>query len=212
MTTTPPDVIDAIVGISPGDDLDAVRAGRPEARLHAQGSYLALFEPRDQNHMSLEERHAVAAFVAVLHAQPATADFYSSALTDAQGGSDRVAALVLDEARRASHPGPYGAFPGENADESTTGPGYSVASVESAYVLGDRLAAALEHAHMLTLHPRDADREAIQRLFDAGWSSTGVVTLSQLVAFLAFQIRVVQGLTALRGRAPAEGRPEGDIR
>ena len=37
----------------------------------------------------------------------------------------------------------------------------------------------------------------VQRLLDAGWSTTGIVTLSQIVAFLSFQIRVVAGLRAL---------------
>jgi uncharacterized protein YciW len=38
---------------------------------------------------------------------------------------------------------------------------------------------------------------ALQALLDAGWSTTGIVTLSQIVAFLFFQIRVVAGLGAL---------------
>lgn len=39
------DVIDELVGIAPGSALDAVRAGRQEARTHAQRSYEALFAP-----------------------------------------------------------------------------------------------------------------------------------------------------------------------
>jgi uncharacterized protein YciW len=31
----------------------------------------------------------------------------------------------------------------------------------------------------------------------AGWSADGIVTLSQLVSFLAFQVRVVAGLSVL---------------
>jgi uncharacterized protein YciW len=34
-------------------------------------------------------------------------------------------------------------------------------------------------------------------MLDAGWTTTDVVTLSQLVSFLAFQIRVIAGLRAL---------------
>jgi hypothetical protein len=34
-----PDVIDTLAGIAPGSPLDAVRAQRPQARLHAQASY-----------------------------------------------------------------------------------------------------------------------------------------------------------------------------
>jgi CMD domain protein len=69
-------------------------------------------------------------------------------------------------------------------------------------VLGRRLTAALEHAHLLVFHPRDASAAALQKLLDAGWSTTDIVTLSQLVSFLAFQIRVVAGLRTL---AAAEG-------
>ncbi|MCY1551814.1 CMD domain protein [compost metagenome] len=53
------------------------------------------------------------------------------------------------------------------------------------------------HAHLLVFHPRDASPAALQALLDAGWRTTEIVTLSQLVAFLAFQIRVVIGLRAL---------------
>jgi uncharacterized protein YciW len=34
-------------------------------------------------------------------------------------------------------------------------------------------------------------------MLDAGWTTDAVVTLSQLVAFLSFQIRVVAGLEVL---------------
>lgn len=42
--------------------------------------------------------------------------------------------------------------------------------------------------------------EHLQALLDAGWSTTEIVTLSQLVAFLSFQIRVVVGLRVLFDR------------
>ena len=54
------------------------------------------------------------------------------------------------------------------------------------------MTAALAHVHMLVFHPRDASPASLQALLDAGWSNTGIVTLSQLVAFLAFQIRTVR--------------------
>jgi len=68
-------------------------------------------------------------------------------------------------------------------------------------VLGPRLSAAFEHAHMLVLHPRDAAPPSLQELLNAGWSTTDIVTLSQLVSFLSFQIRVVAGLKAMTARA-----------
>ena len=63
--------------------------------------------------------------------------------------------------------------------------------------LGARLASAFEHTHMLVFHPRDASAPSLQSLLDAGWSTTDVVTVSQLVSFLAYQIRVVSGLSTL---------------
>ncbi len=51
--------------------------------------------------------------------------------------------------------------------------------------------------------PREAHRKALTALADAGWSTTGIVTLSQLVAFLSFQVRA-------RRRPPGARRlPEG---
>ncbi|WP_244303203.1 CMD domain protein [Leucobacter coleopterorum] len=190
------DILSALTGISSGDARDRARDRRPESREHTQGSFEALFIPVDASQVSLVERAAVALFVARLHRQTAAVEFYGALLRHT--GGERLEALIVAEARHAAGEGPYGAFRAENSIESVTGPEYSVDSVEAAYALGDRLAAALEHAHLLVLHPRDAQRATLQRLLDAGWSTTGIVTLSQLVAFLAFQLRVAQGLGELR--------------
>ncbi|SDQ07240.1 alkylhydroperoxidase domain protein [Leucobacter chromiiresistens] len=193
----PVDVIAALTGIAPGDALDQARDRRPESRQHAQGSFEALFVPVDASQVSLPERAAVALFVARLHREPEAVAFYGALLRETGDGAG-LEPLIVAEAERAAGSGPYGSFRAENAPESVAGPEYAVESVEAAYALGDRLAAALEHAHMLVLHPRDADRERLGRLLDAGWSSTGIVTLSQLVSFLAFQLRVAHGLRELR--------------
>ena len=42
--------------------------------------------------------------------------------------------------------------------------------------------------------------EVVQALIDGGWSATGIVVISQLVAFLSYQIRVVAGLRVLKAR------------
>jgi uncharacterized protein YciW len=80
--------------------------------------------------------------------------------------------------------------------ENVAGPLYAVAEPHHA-ALGVRLAAAFDHVHLLVFHPRDANAAGLQKLLDADWSNTGIVTLSQLVAFLAFQIRAVAGLRTL---------------
>lgn len=63
-------------------------------------------------------------------------------------------------------------------------------------------AASLHWARLLTTEPRRGDRAAIERLREAGLSDAAVVALAQLVAFLAYQVRVVAGLRALA--QPAE--------
>lgn len=192
---TTPDVIDTLVGIAPGSRLDRIRAGRSQARENAQNSYLALFAPASTDGLSLGERFAVAAFVAGLHGQPAARDFYAADL--ARHADAGIVAAVADEVAVGTTLGPYGAYPaGPLSREDVDGPRHRVDPTRRA-VLGKRLAAALDHAHMLVFHPRDADPAALQRLLDAGLSTTEVVTLSQLVAFLSFQIRVVAGLAVL---------------
>jgi len=98
---------------------------------------------------------------------------------------------------RGKTEGPYGAFPaGSLSVEDRAGLIYRVAP-DARSVLGPKLAAGLEQAHLLVFRPRDANAAAMQALLDAGWSSTAIVTLSQLVAFLSFQIRTVAGLKTL---------------
>jgi CMD domain protein len=186
------DVIDRLAGIEPGSRLDRVRAGRPEARANAQKSYLALFAPADVSDVSAEERFALATFVAGLHREAAALSFYRDWLSR----SDLVAAIAAEIAHGATQ-GPYGHYPeGPLTVEDKPGLVYRVEEARRS-ALGQRLSAALEHAHMLVFRPRDASPAALQALLDAGWSTTGIVTLSQLVAFLSFQIRVIVGLRAL---------------
>ncbi len=83
MPGTDTDVIDALVGIVPGSPLDAIRARRPEARIHAQATYRALFAPQAPGDVTAQERFAVAAFVAGLHGNAGTAAFYAEGLAAA---------------------------------------------------------------------------------------------------------------------------------
>jgi CMD domain protein len=195
------DVIDRLAGIAPGSHLDQIRAQREEARTNAQQSYLSLFAPTPPVFGSFEiaDRLAVAAFVAGLHGQPEVARFYADALGE-QGARTGVAEAIAIETQRGAAEGPYGRYPaGPLSAEDAPGPSYAVGAAQRP-VLGERLSAGLAHAHLLVFHPRDASPAALQALLDAGWTSTEIVTLSQLVAFLAFQIRVVVGLRALAQR------------
>ena len=74
-------------------------------------------------------------------------------------------------------------------------------SAEPRTAVGDRLAAALDHAHLLVFHPRDASAERCRRC------STPACRPPHRDAVAArrlprFQIRVVAGLTVLQGSAP----------
>ena len=190
------DAINALAGIAGGSPLDAARSHRPVARTQAQASHDALLNPPDPGGAPVRERLAVAAFVAGLHGPGEAAPHYASALAASGAAPDlcaAVAAVVLDAPAR----GPYGSYPaGPLTPEDAPGPAWRVPDPHRV-ILGARLSAALEHAHMLALHPRDAAPGHLQALLDAGWDTQGVVTLSQLVAFLSYQIRVAAGLRVL---------------
>lgn len=192
------DVIDTLVGIESGSPLDAIRHRRRQAREQAQASYRALFVPEDAGGVSATERFAVAAFVTGLHGEPQTASFYAARLAES-GASAELRGAIEAAVAAAKGQGPYGAFPaGPLSREDAPGPTHRVAA-ERRGALGSRLAAAFDHVHMLVFHPRDAAPAALQALLDAGWATTDIVTLSQIVAFLSFQIRVVAGLRVLAG-------------
>lgn len=202
-TIAPPDVIDELPGVTPGSAIDELRARRPVTRANAQASYDALFTPEHPGTVSAVERFTVAAFVTGLHASGATQQYYAEQLANAATAPvapESARALpqaVAAEIAAARTSGPYGAYPaGPLSAEDTDGLRYRVAP-ERRDVLGVRLAAALEHAHLLVFRPREASPAALQALLDAGWSTSDIVTLSQLVAFLTFQIRVVAGLELL---------------
>jgi CMD domain protein len=195
-STQTKDIIDHLAGIEPGSSLDGIRARRLQARDNAQKSYLALFEPVDFGDVAAAERYAIAAFVAGIHGEPDAASLYLARLAKAADRSELVEA-VKAEIERGKTEGPYGAFPaGPLSVEDKAGLIYRVGG-DARGVLGARLAAALEHAHLLVFRPRDAALAAMQALLDVGWSSTAIVTLSQLVAFLSFQVRSAAGLRTL---------------
>jgi|SRR3954468_9539012 CMD domain protein len=194
------DVIDTLAGIAAGSPLDGIRRSRrPTAREHAQKSYDSLFRPTDYGGFGPLERFAIAVFVAGLHGQEAIKGFYAEQLRSS-AATDATRAALDAEITAAKGKGPYGAYPkGPLSREDTAGPVHRVAE-QHLEALGPRLVAALAHVHMLVFHPRDADALSLQSLLDAGWTTTEIVTLSQLVAFLSFQVRVVAGLRVLAAK------------
>lgn len=198
MSNTKPDAVDTISGITPGAPLDVLRRRRPITRDNTQSSYLALFHTEQLEDASLTERNSVAVFVALLHGNKAAAAFYSQALEESDPNPGVVASLPKAAAAGAAQ-GPYGEYrePGLRSEDR---PGLRwTAAPDLAEALGTRLVAALEHAHLLVFRPREASPDALDALVRAGWSTTGIVTLSQLIAFLTYQLRVIAGLELLTG-------------
>jgi CMD domain protein len=194
MTDTTVDIVDELAGIIPGSRLDELRRRRPVTRAQLQASHDALFAPVDDTDFTLAERLLVAAFATRSTAADETADHYAGRASEADPDG---ASLVLAEAARHATAGPFGRYHEEGlAAESTDGSRYS-ADIRVVDAVGARLAAGLEHTHLLVYRPREADGPALDRLAAAGWTADGIVTLSQLVAFLAFQQRVAAGLRAV---------------
>jgi CMD domain protein len=185
------DIIDRLAEIVPGSPFDLARAKRPEARRAAQQSYELLLFPEEAASFSPLERRAVATFVAALHQDEVVTAHYRELLVEVE---PTLSLTIFEQAARGQTTGPYGSYPeGPLSKENQAGHVFQI-TPEARTLLGERLSAALEHTHLLVFHPRDSSQLALQRLLGAGWTTPGIVTLSQLVAFLSFQIRVITGL------------------
>jgi uncharacterized protein YciW len=135
---TEPDVISALAGVRPDSALAELRAQRPEAMRHAQGSYAALFDSTQPTDLSRAERLAVAAHVARLHDAYAAEAHYRVRLGAALPPAERWPALE-------------------------------------------------RHAELLATRPVQARPDDLQALAAAGLSTTAIVTLSQVIAFVSFR-------------------------
>jgi CMD domain protein len=67
--------------------------------------------------------------------------------------------------------------------------------------LTSRLAAILRHTDLLTLAPHTASRAAIAALHEAGLTTSNIVSIAQLIAFVSFQVRLAAGLRLLKEEA-----------
>jgi CMD domain protein len=204
MNTIIEDLVGTAAGIMPDSPLNKLRDARQETRINTEKSGRVLFDQGDED-VSLRERLGLAFFTAALQGGKELAGIYKGRLS---AGADRPLLSALEEelslAAAPEITGPYGIFPaGPLSAEDKPGPVYSV-SPKNRSVFGHRLGAALEHAHLLTFHPRDGTAENIQRLLDAGWSIRGIVIVSQIISFLAYQVRLVRGLEVLQSSLKEE--------
>jgi uncharacterized peroxidase-related enzyme len=161
MTTTTPDLIDALVPLAPESSTHTVRHQRDKVVAATQGSYDSLFDPALPG-LSLAERLLCALAIAADSGSDAVQAHYRA----------RLQALPLAPAEQAALAG-----------RQPTGDA--------------RLDTVLGYARLLALRPVEGDRAALLRLPAAGLTTPAVVALAQLIAFVAYQLRVVAGLQAL---------------
>jgi CMD domain protein len=64
-----------------------------------------------------------------------------------------------------------------------------------------RLTALLRHADLLTTSSRTGSAAALELLREAGLTARDIVTVSQLIAYLSYQIRMIATLRAMGGAA-----------
>lgn len=189
------DIIDELVG-APLE----LRKRRPITKDQAQKSYEALFSNIRNSDFSLKNRFAIATFVSRLHNFDSAIKFYENELKKFQPD---WAEFILEAADCAKSTGPFGDYPdGPLVKENMAGKTWR-AEAEVKNSLGEKLAAALTHSHLLVFHPRDCEAADLEALKKAGWSNDEIVTLSQLVAFLSFQLRLALGLKALAAQKEA---------
>jgi CMD domain protein len=65
-------------------------------------------------------------------------------------------------------------------------------------VLPSRLETILGHVDLLTLEPKAATPEALTALKTAGLSTRDIITVSQLIAFISFQVRLLAALRIMK--------------
>ena len=149
-------MIDTLADIAPGSPLDAIRAQRPQARAACAGELqFAVRAGQATPTPAKRERFAIAASSRGLHGQPeidaaSTSKFLAAGVSRPAGGDPRG----RRGGRRPKDP-MVAIRRGRSAPRTRRVP--STASPRRrARRWAPRLAAALEHAHMLVFHPRDA--------------------------------------------------------
>jgi CMD domain protein len=68
-------------------------------------------------------------------------------------------------------------------------------------VLSTRRAAIMRHTDLLTMDSRRASPEALAELKRVGLTAPDIVTISQLIAYLSYQVRMIALLRVMRGEA-----------
>lgn len=166
------DLVDQLVGLTPGSQTFDVRHKRDKVAAATQGSYDALFDPALPG-LSLADRLLVALYATRITPSPLLAAHYRARAVEAGAAAADIAVAESGKPADAANP---------------------------------QLAAVLEFTRKLIEKPVEGDEAALKTLPAAGVSTPAVVTLSQLIAFLSYQTRLVAGLVAMKA---AEGQSAG---
>ena len=166
------DIVDQLVGLTPGTQTFEVRHKRDKVAAATQGSYDALFDPALPG-LSLADRLLVALYATRITPSPLLAAHYRARAVQAGVAAADIAVAESGKPADATNP---------------------------------QLAAVLEFTRKLIEKPVEGDDAALKTLPAAGVSTPAVVTLSQLIAFLSYQTRLVAGLVAMKA---AEGQAAG---
>ena len=132
----------------------------------------------------------------IIHTEGAYRALFTAAETGGLSRSDRlaVALRVAAASSIATHPGetdPIVAHYRADLDPVLA------ERVLDGRISDPRLATVLRHADLLTVRPSAVTPAHHDQLAEAGLTVTDIVTLSQLVAFVSYQLRVVAGLAVL---------------
>ena len=180
-----PDTVDIISGLEPESATFLLRHHRAKIARATQLSEAALFDASLPG-ISLAERFFAAWYAAFLTEVPAVTEHYLQRLI-ALGDSDAKDAVSRLTLR-------------------TSGAETAVAST--------RLSAIAAHTRLLTLHLVRAEATDVNALADAGLTTFAIVVLSQLVAFVSYQTRLVAMLRAMHqsanGLASGTGQVSGE--
>ncbi|WP_112313020.1 CMD domain protein [Pseudogemmobacter bohemicus] len=192
-----------LAAVPPGSPILRALRNRPELLEALETGYRDLLRHEG---VARVEAFAVAAFTAHLHGEEVVAGHFHELLASED---NTLAALITEEAENAALPGPYGIWPpGPLSAEDLDGPAWR-ADPPLRLRLGARLSAGLEHAHLVTLHPRDITAGAGEALARAGWSRDEVLALNRLIAWIGALSPVVAGLRAYGfARHPRQFRQE----
>jgi CMD domain protein len=177
------DLIGTLAGLAPDGAVAALRAARADVTRFTQGSHDALFD-RNATGLSLEERLAAASYAAHVAAAPDVARAYRERLHAVRSAAGDETSALLERLVASGD-----ALGGQAASAS--------------FDAGDnpRINAILSHTHALARLEPPPGKPALARLRQAGLATREVVALSQLVAFVSYQVRVIAGLRALEATA-----------